>query len=97
MGQEPLRVIAGAADRPMTISGIEIPCYVLENEIRVLSQRGMLRAIGRSQAIRRSRRGGDDRIADMPESSVDAPQSTPPTSTELPPFLTANNLSRAGG
>ena len=91
MGDEPLRVIAGAPDSPMIINGIKIPCYVLEGEIRVLSQRGMLGALGRSQATRGGR-GGGDRIADTPESSVDDPQSPPPISTELPPFLAANNL-----
>ena len=41
MSSKPLKVIAGAPDRPLIIGGIEIPCYVLENEIRVLSQRGV--------------------------------------------------------
>ena len=36
----PLKVIAGSPDRPLVIDDIEIPCYVLEGEIRVLSQRG---------------------------------------------------------
>ena len=36
-----LKVIAGAADRPLVIAGIELPCYVLEDETRVLSQRGV--------------------------------------------------------
>ena len=38
---QPLEVIAGAPDRPMIIGEIEIPCYVLEGETRVLSQRGI--------------------------------------------------------
>ena len=32
-----LKVIAGAPDRPLIIGDIEIPCYVLEGETRVLS------------------------------------------------------------
>ena len=40
--------IAGAPDRPLVIGGIEIPCYVLEDETRVLSQRGMFSSMGYS-------------------------------------------------
>ena len=38
---EPLKVIAGAADRPLIIGDIEIDCYVLEDETRVLSRGGI--------------------------------------------------------
>ena len=41
-----LKVIAGAPDRPLVIGDIEIPCYVLEDETRVLSQRGLQTGIG---------------------------------------------------
>ena len=34
---KPLKVIAGAPDRPLMIGNIEMPCYVLEDEMRVLS------------------------------------------------------------
>ena len=44
----PLKVIAGAPDRPLVIGDIEIPCYVLEGETRVLVQRGMAGAMGMS-------------------------------------------------
>ena len=44
----PLKVIAGAPDHPLVIDDIEIPCYVLEDETRVLSQQGFLEAIGRA-------------------------------------------------
>ena len=44
----PLKVIAGTPDAPLRIGDIEIPCYVLEDEMRVLSQRGFLSGIGRS-------------------------------------------------
>ena len=59
MPKEPLKVIAGAPDRPLKIGDVEIQCYVLEDETRVLSQRGFLQAIGRSVS-RRRRSGGDD-------------------------------------
>ena len=48
MSQKLLKVIAGAPDHPLTIGDIEIPCYVLEDETRVLSQGGFLHAIGRT-------------------------------------------------
>ena len=48
----PLKVIAGAPDRPLAINGIEINAYVLENETRVLSQQGFLTAIGRARKAR---------------------------------------------
>ena len=43
---QPLEVIAGAPDRPLIVGEIEIPCYVLEDETRVLSQRGITAGIG---------------------------------------------------
>ena len=46
MSNKPLKVIAGAPDRPLVIGDIEIPCYVLEGEQRVLSQRGLTAGIG---------------------------------------------------
>lgn len=44
--QKPLKVIAGAPDRPLVIGDIEIQCYVLEGERRVLSLRGLTAGIG---------------------------------------------------
>ena len=46
MNTEPLKVIAGTPERPLVIGDIEIPCYVLEDETRVLSQSGMFLALG---------------------------------------------------
>ena len=43
---EPLKIIAGAPDRPLVIGDIEIPCYVLEGAKRVLSIRGLTAGIG---------------------------------------------------
>lgn len=36
----------GAEDRPLKIGDIEIGCYVLEDERRVITQTGMVRALG---------------------------------------------------
>ena len=45
---QPLKVIAGTPDKPLVIGDIEIPCYVLEGETRVLSQQGFLESLGRA-------------------------------------------------
>ena len=52
MSKKPLKVIAGAPDRPLVIGNIEIPCYVLEDETRVLTQSGILKALGRSPSAK---------------------------------------------
>lgn len=41
-------VLCGSPDRPLKIGEFEIQCYVLEDGTRVLSQRGMQKAIGMS-------------------------------------------------
>ena len=46
MSVRPHKVIAGTLDKPLMIGGIEIHCYVLDDETRVLSQRGMFNALG---------------------------------------------------
>ncbi len=48
--KQPLKVLAGAPDKPLVIKEIDlkIDCYVLEGEIRVLSQRGLQESIGMS-------------------------------------------------
>ena len=48
--EKTLKVIAGTPDSPLVIGDIEIPCYVLEDETRVLAQGGFLQAIGRSRS-----------------------------------------------
>lgn len=39
----------GSADRPLKILDAEIPCYVLSDGVRVLTQEGFLSALGRSK------------------------------------------------
>ena len=41
-----LKVIAGSSDKPLVIDGAEIPCYVLEDETRVLGRRGVMSSLG---------------------------------------------------
>ncbi len=45
----PLATVSGSPDRPLVIGDVEIECYVLEDGTRVISQTGMLTALGRSQ------------------------------------------------
>ena len=46
MTKKLLKVIAGSPDHPLRIGNIEIPCYVLEDETRVLSQSGIFIGVG---------------------------------------------------
>ena len=62
---KPLKVIAGAPDRPLIIGDIEIPCYVLEDETRVLAQGGFLQAIGRSRTPKAGT-GGLSNVDELP-------------------------------
>ena len=42
---KPLEVLAGAPDKPLLIGDIDIHCYVLEDETRVLTQRAVHKTI----------------------------------------------------
>ena len=55
---QPLEVIAGEPDRPLVIGDIEIPCYVLEDEARVISQRGVFLGLGARRGGIKTNRGG---------------------------------------
>ena len=55
----------GSADHPLRIGDIEIPCYVLEDGTRVLTQRGFREGLGMSQG---SSRTGDARHIALLES-----------------------------
>ena len=57
----PYKVIAHRADKPLKIGAIEIPCFVLENEERVLSARAV------AQSVRGSRGGNPVDGDEMPE------------------------------
>src|SRR5437762_7013646 len=51
----------GSPDRPLRISNMEIPCYVLDDGRRVLVQRGMVTALGMARGS--SAGTGGDRLA----------------------------------
>lgn len=53
------RATHGSSDNPLRIGDIEIPCYVLEDETRVLSQRGLIGGLGMARG---SARGGGDQL-----------------------------------
>lgn len=55
-----LETICGTPDKPLRIGDIEIPCYVLEDETRVLVQRGLQTGIGMSTS---GGSGGAQRLA----------------------------------
>lgn len=60
----------GSADHPLRIGDIEIPCYVLEDGTRVLSQRGFMSGVGISHG---SSRSGDARHIAFLESEAIRP------------------------
>lgn len=63
-----IKVTHGSTDHPLRIGDIEIPCFVLEGDIRVLSQRGLQTAIGMSTS---GGTGGAHRLAQFIESLVE--------------------------
>lgn len=75
-----LKVIAGTPDRPLIVGDIEIPCYVLEDETRVLSQQGFLKAIGRAE---KAKGGHGASAVDKPPSFLAANNLKPFISSEL--------------
>lgn len=54
-----LKATHGSAENPLKIGDIEIPCYVLEDETRVLSQRGLMAGLGIAKG---STTSGDDQL-----------------------------------
>jgi hypothetical protein len=53
----------GSPDRPLRIAGLEIPCYVLDDGRRVITQRGVLTALKMSPGT--ATKGGGDRITNF--------------------------------
>lgn len=70
----------GSAEHPLRIGDIEIPCYVLEDGTRVLSQRGFIDGVGMSQG---SSKTGDARHVALLESEAVKPF----VNSELLPLL----------
>lgn len=55
-------VAYGSPDRPLAIGDIELQCYVLDDETRVLSQAGFLQTMGRHRKANVRDEGGEDRV-----------------------------------
>jgi P63C domain len=53
------RATHGSDERPLRIGDIAIPCYVLEDETRVLSQRGLMAGLG---MVKGSTSSGEDQL-----------------------------------
>jgi general stress protein YciG len=69
--REPLRVAThGSSDRPLKIGEVDIPCYVLDDGTRVLSQRGLMAGLGMSRG---STRGGGDQMTAFSEQNYIKP------------------------
>jgi hypothetical protein len=65
----------GSKDSPLRIGGIEIPCYVLPGDQRVLYQRAMVKALGMSRGS--SSTSGGDRLAKFIAGKALAPYVSP--------------------
>lgn len=57
------RATHGSDDHPLRIGSIEIPCYVLDDDRRVLAQRGMIAGLNMSQGTAGG--GGGDRLVNF--------------------------------
>lgn len=58
-----LKAVYGSPDKPLKLGEFEIPCYVLDNEKRVLSQSELVRALGMGRGG--SSKGGGDRLVNF--------------------------------
>lgn len=73
MIQQPLRVIAGDPEHPLVIGDIKIPCYVLEDETRVITQRGLFQTLEISKGGTKKIDGAqiDNKSPDFPQNGHD--------------------------
>lgn len=61
----------GSPDRPLRVGNLEIPCYVLDDGRRVVTQSGMLVALDMSPGT--ATKGGGDRIANFASTKAISP------------------------
>jgi hypothetical protein len=57
------RVLCGSPDRPLRIADLAIPCYVLEDETRVLTMRGLTASVGMARGGSGYTQGTGDRLS----------------------------------
>ena len=58
--------VYGSPDRPLQIGGMEIQCFVLDDETRVLTQGSFLEAIGRHRRPNTRPQLGEERVPATP-------------------------------
>ena len=58
-----LKAVYGSPEKPLRLGEFKIPCYVLDNEKRVLSQTELVRALGMGRGG--SSKGGGDRLVNF--------------------------------
>lgn len=99
MTREILKVIAGTLDRPLILGDIEIPCYVLEDETRVITQTGLLDAIKRRVKTKKNKSSNPDELPSFlapnnlkPFISEDLSTMTNPIKFQLPTNSTAHGF-----
>jgi hypothetical protein len=63
---EVAKTLAGSPDKPLIIGGVKIDCYVLDDETRVLSQRGMFNGLGIKRGGPRSENEPSNTGAEIP-------------------------------
>lgn len=71
------KAACGSPDRPLRIGGIELPCYVLEDGTRVLSQAGFLEALGRHRKASVKRDESEDPVPTILQGKAIKPFLTP--------------------
>ncbi len=74
MADKVLKATHGSLGHPLCIGDVKIPCYVLEDETRVLTQRGLQISVGMSKS---GARGGAHRMARFVDSLAENTQKKP--------------------
>ena len=87
MIKQALKIIAGDPDKPLSIGGIEISCFVLEDETRVISKKSLSSAFNAVRGGNRSERVGAESGLlefDIPNNTIESKIND----VYLPRFLT---------
>ena len=86
MTKKPLKVIAGDPKNPLIINDIKIPCFVLENETRVITRNSLSSAFNSIKGGRDERAGAIDKPSNivLPKNKEESEKNI----VNLPRFLT---------
>ena len=86
MIKQSLKIIAGDPDKPLSIGGIEISCFVIEDETRAISKTSLSSALNATEGGRRARAGA---VNDLSKSDIpNKTKKSEVTEVNLPRFLT---------